>query len=148
MNQLRRPGFTILELVIVMSIMAVMASVSLPRISETMRRNRVNRAALVVAGDLQTAFSIAGRQRAPVRLTLNTSTLTYTIANRALGTVLRSRAFGATTEFRLTSVTFQPGQVDIFPSGISSAPLTVTVASGDYSRSVTASSAGFVRTPQ
>lgn len=145
---MRRPGFTILELVIVMSIMTVMASVSLPRIAETMRHNRVNRAAMVVAGDLQTAFSIAGRQRAPVRVTVNTGTLTYTIASRSLGTVLRSRAFGSTSEFKLTALTFSPAQIDIFPSGISTAALTVTVASGDYSRQVTASSAGFVRTAQ
>ena len=41
-----------------------------------------------------------------------------------------------------------PTTVDVLPNGIGSTALTVTVGQGDYSRSVTASSAGFVRLVQ
>lgn len=143
-----RRGFTILELVIVMSIMALMAAIAIPRIAETMRHNRVNRAAMIVAGDLQTAFSVAGRQRAPVSVSLNTSTLTYTIAVRSSGAAIRSRALGSTSEYKLTSLAFSPATINIFPTGISSAPITVTVTAGDYSRQVSASATGLVRTAQ
>ena len=35
--------------------------------------------------------------------------------------------------------------IDVFPSGIASAPLTVTIASGGWSRQITLSTAGQVR---
>jgi type IV fimbrial biogenesis protein FimT len=144
----RPRGFTILELVIVMSIMALMAAVAIPRIADTMRHNRVNRAAMLVAGDPQTAFSVAARQRAPVSVSLNSSTLTYTIAVRSTGTAIRSRSLGSTSAYNLSSVSFSPATINIFPTGISSAPITVTVTSGDYSRQVTASATGLVRSAQ
>ena len=131
-----------------MSIMGLMAAIAIPRIADTMRHNRVNRAAMLVAGDLQTAFSVAGRQRAPVRVSLNTSTLTYTIAVRSTSAAIRSRALGSTSAYSLTGITFSPSTIDIFPSGIASAPITVTVTAGDYSRQVTASATGLVRTAQ
>jgi prepilin-type N-terminal cleavage/methylation domain-containing protein len=148
MKEPGHPGFTILEVVIVMSIMAVTAAIALPRVADAIRHNRVNRAAMIVEGDLRTAFSVAGRQRAPVRLSLNTSTLTYTIADRLSGTTIRSRALGSTSEYKLSGISFSPAQIDIFPSGVSSGALTVTLTSGDYSQQVTASSVGFVRSAQ
>lgn len=131
-----------------MSIMALMAAIAIPKVADTIRHNKVNRAAMIVAGDLQTAFSVAGRQRAPVRISLNTTTKTYTIADRSSGTSIRSRALGSTSEYALSGISFSPTTIDIFPTGISSAALTVTVTSGDYSRQVTASRAGMVRLPQ
>lgn len=144
-NSGSKRGFTILELVIVMSIMALMAAIAIPKIADTMRHNRVNRAAMIVAGDLRTAFSVAARQRAPVRVTVNTGTVTYTISDRSTSSTIRSRALGATSEYKLSAISFSPSQIEIFPTGISSAPLTVTVTDGNYSRTVTASAAGLVR---
>ncbi len=131
-----------------MSIMALMAAVAIPKVADTIRHNKVNRAAMIVAGDLQTAFSVAARQRAPVRVSVNTTTKTYTIADRSSGTSIRSRALGSTSEYALSALTFSPATVDIFPTGISSSALTVTVTSGDYSRQVTATRVGMVRLPQ
>jgi hypothetical protein len=61
--------------------------------------------------------------------------------------VYRSRALGSTSEFKLSSITFSPTTVDFFPGGISSAALTVTVTGSGYSRTVTATTGGLVRTP-
>lgn len=141
-------GSTMFELVIVLIIMAVIVTVAIPKVADTIRHNRVNRAAMIVAGDLQTAFSVAARQRAPVQVSLNTTTLTYTIAVRSSGTAIRSRALGSTSEYKLSAVTFSQSPINIFPTGIASAPVIVTVTSGDYSRRVTASAAGFVRSAQ
>lgn len=131
-----------------MGIMALTAAIAIPRIADTMRHNRVNRAAMIVAGDLQTAFSVAGRQRAPVRISLNTSTLTYTIAVRSSSATIRSRALGSTSEYKLTAISFAPATIDIFPTGIASDTIAVTVTGGDFSRKVTASKAGMVRFAQ
>lgn len=150
MHQLNRQkrGYSIFELVIVLSILAVTAAIAIPRIANIMRHNRVNRAAMIVAGDLQTAFSVAGRQRAPVRISLNTSSLTYTIAVRSNSATIRSRALGATSEYKLSAISFAPAIIDIFPTGIASDTIAVIVTDGDFSRKVTASKAGMVRFAQ
>jgi hypothetical protein len=52
-------------------------------------------------------------------------------------------------DYSLTSLTSTSNTVDILPNGIGSTAFTVTLANGDYSRTVTASTAGFIRsTPQ
>jgi hypothetical protein len=92
---------------------------------------------------------MAGRQRAPVRLTFTSATKTYVFSDRATGTVLLTRILATGAEYSLTSLTSTANTVDILPNGIGSTAFTVTLASGDYSRTVTASTAGFVRsTPQ
>jgi hypothetical protein len=110
-----------------------------------MRHERVNRAAQVVVQDLQNGFAMAGRQRAPVRLTFTPSSKTYVFTDRASGTVLQTRVMGYGTEWQLSSLTSTVSPVDVLPNGIGSAPFSVTLTLGDYSRTVTASSAGFVR---
>lgn len=141
----RRAGFSLVELLIVMSILIVAVGVAIPRVSNSIQHSRVNRAITLLTGDLQSAFSLASRQRKPVTIAVNTSTLTYTIADKSTGTVIRERRLGSTSEYKLSSVAFSPSQVDVFPSGVSTGALTVTLASGDYSRQVTASTSGFVR---
>jgi type IV fimbrial biogenesis protein FimT len=135
-----------LELVIVMVIVGIMAALAAPAISTVMRHNRVNRAAAVITSDFQNAFAVAARQREPVRISADASTQSYQFTDRRTGTVLRTRTFyGSTSEYSLTSLNFHPATIDVFPNGVSSAVDTVDLADGDYSKRITASTAGFVR---
>lgn len=143
-----RQGFSLPEMLIVIVILGIMAAVVSPAISKVIRVQRVNKAAAIVAADLQNVFAMAGRQRAPVHLDGNASAKTYTFSDRKTGTVFQTRSLGSTSEYRLDSLVFNPQVVDMFPNGISSAPLVVTVATGNYRRTVTASTAGFVRVAQ
>jgi hypothetical protein len=52
---------------------------------------------------------------------------------------------GGDTEFGVTGLVFSTTTLDIFPSGVASAPLTVTISAGGYSRQVTMTTAGLVR---
>jgi type II secretion system protein H len=140
-----RKGFSLPELLIVVVILGIVASIATPAISKTIRHQRVNRAAAIVAADLQNVFAMAGRQRAPVHLVADASHKSYSFSDRKSGTVFQTRNLGSTSEYQIGTLTFAPDVVDMFPNGISSSPLTVTVGTGDYSRTITASTAGFVR---
>jgi type II secretion system protein H len=139
-------GFTILELMVVVSIVGILATMVGPAMSRIVRHQRVNRAATVIASDLQNAFAVAARQRQPVRIQADAPTRSYQFIDRKTGAVLRIRTFyGDTSEYRLTKLQFNPTTIDVFPSGISSQAVTIDLANGDYSKQITASTAGFVR---
>jgi prepilin-type N-terminal cleavage/methylation domain-containing protein len=139
-------GFSIFELIAVVAILGVLAAIAGPAMSRIVRHQRVNRAATVIASDLQNAFAVAARQRQPVRIQADATTRSYQFVDRKTGAVLRIRTFyGDTSEYRLTSLVFTPATIDVFPSGISSNAVTINLANGDYSKQITASTAGFVR---
>lgn len=141
-----KAGFSIIELIAVVAILGIMATVSSPAISRIIRHNRVNRAATVIASDLQNAFATAARSRQPVRIQADNVNRSYQFIDRRSGSVLRIRTFyGDTSEYRLSTLSFTPATLDVFPNGVSSAPLTIDLANGDYSKQITASTAGFVR---
>lgn len=151
----RASGFSMLEMLVVMLIIGVLVAIGVPKIGRIIQHERVNRAAQVLVQDLQNGFAMAGRQRAPVRLTFTPDTKTYVLSDRATGTVLQTRIMSQGSEYSLTGMSSYnaSGQlantVDILPNGIGSTEFTVTLTLNDYSRKVSASSAGFVRmTPQ
>ena len=144
--QQARRGFTIIELILVVSIMGILIGIAGPATSRIVRHNRVNRAAMVITADLQNAFAVAARQREPVRITANATTKSYQFVDRATDSVLRVRSFyGETSEYRLSTLNFNPATIDVFPNGVSSSPVIIDIANGDYSRRITASTAGFIR---
>ncbi|HET7612881.1 MAG TPA: prepilin-type N-terminal cleavage/methylation domain-containing protein [Gemmatimonadaceae bacterium] len=139
-------GFSMFELIAVVAILGILAAIAGPAMSRIVRHQRVNRAATVIASDLQNAFAVAARQRQPVRIQADATTRSYQFVDRKTGAVLRIRTFyGDTSEYRLTKLVFTPATIDVFPSGISSNAVTIDLANGDYSKQITASTAGFVR---
>ncbi|HEX6627449.1 MAG TPA: prepilin-type N-terminal cleavage/methylation domain-containing protein [Gemmatimonadaceae bacterium] len=141
-----RLGFSIMELMAVVVILGIMASFAGPALSRITRHQRVNRAATVIASDLQNAFAVAARQRQPVRIQADQNTRSYQFIDRKTGNVLRIRTFyGDTSEYRLGKLVFTPATVDVFPSGISSSQIVVDLGNGDYNKQITASTAGFIR---
>src|SRR5438045_20080 len=141
-----RPGFAIVELLVVVGFSGILAAIAGPAMSRIVRNQRANRAAMVIAADLQNAFAVAARQREPVRIQADAATRSYQFIDRKSGNILRIRTFyGDTSEYRLTQLVFTPATIDVFPSGISSAAVTVNLANGDYAKTITASTAGFIR---
>jgi prepilin-type N-terminal cleavage/methylation domain-containing protein len=141
----RRSGFSMVEMLLVLIIISLLVRITVVKTSRIMRHERVNRAAQVLVQDLQNGFAMAGRQRAPVRLTFTPATKTYVFSDRLSGTVYQTRVMNNQTEYQLSAMTPTVNTIDILPNGIGSTAFTVTVTLGDYSKTVSASSAGFIR---
>ena len=135
-----------IELLVAVAILGILATITAPAISRITRHQRVNRAAMVITADLQNAFAVAARQREPVRIQADAASRSYQFIDRSTGAVLRIRTFyGDTSEYKLSTLVFTPSTIDVFPSGISSSFVTIDLANGDYTKQITASTAGFIR---
>jgi prepilin-type N-terminal cleavage/methylation domain-containing protein len=146
---LTRRGFTMVEMGLTLTIIAIMAAMMVPKIGRVMQATRVNRTSAIVAADVEQAFTLAARYRRPMRLSCTCGTGTYTVADVSDGTVRLSRTLGQDQDLGSVTLTFTTnpagGTVDIFPSGVSSATLTARITSGISTRAVNASTAGHVR---
>jgi Tfp pilus assembly protein FimT len=144
-----RFGFSVIELIAIVAILGIMAAIAGPAMSRIVRHQRVNRATTLIASDLQNAFATAARSREPVRVQADNANRSYQFVDRKSGAVLKIRSFyGDTSEYKLSVLNFSPATLDVFPNGVSSAKLTIDLANGDYSKQITASTAGFVRVSQ
>jgi len=143
----RAAGYSLLELLIVVSLLGLATAMAFPTISRITTHSRVNQAAAVVSQDLSLALSAAARERKPMRVALGADRQSITVSDRVSGNVLSTRALGQGDVYRLDSVSFSVSPVDLFPSGFTSSALTVSLWAGGYSRRVTMSRAGWIRVP-
>jgi general secretion pathway protein H len=142
----RRHGFTILELLAVLVIGTVMMAVAAPGVSRGLTQTRVKRAAAVVAGDLQFAHSVAARQRVPIQVTvLQSSRIVRVHRGTSPDTVFSERRLDSTSEYPLSSLQANAASITIFPNGLSSGPLHLTLQAGADTREVTMNRSGQVR---
>jgi len=141
----RHNGFTLMELTTVIAFVGILAAIVSTRIAPVLTRTSAGQAISVVASDLELAVSIASRQRRPVRLSCDCAAGVYTITDRESGALLFRRVVGgASGGFGVTGLGFSD-TTDVFPSGVTSGALTVTVSAPGVSRQVTMSTGGFVR---
>jgi type II secretory pathway pseudopilin PulG len=138
------------EMVMAFTLIAIMTGMMIPKIAQAMRSNHVNRAIALVATDMEAAFTLAARQRKPVRIDCTCGTGGYTVADRA-GTVLLRRNVRGDSDWSVVTLTFAGGPptntlpVEIFPPGIGDKTLTVRITSGSSTRAVFVTTAGQVR---
>ena len=122
-----------------------MVGMTAPHVSRDISHSRVNSAARVVAGDLQNALSLAGRQRRPVRVVVDGSAKEIRLMDRVNGTLISRRALGDVSDFKLYSVSGSPATVDLLPHGVATASTIVILSAGGYSQRVTMTRGGYVR---
>ncbi len=139
-----RQGFTLLETIVVLVIVAILAALVVPMANDAISQSRVQNSANVIAGDLQLAFSLASRQRAPLRIVVDPSGRKYRITNRA-GTVIKERKVGDMSDLHVGSMSSTVSQLEVFPNGLSSGPIAITVALNGHTQTITMTRAGQVR---
>jgi prepilin-type N-terminal cleavage/methylation domain-containing protein len=137
-------GYTVIELLVVMIIISLVAGITYVRMRPSLERARVRGAASVLAGDLQYAQVMAARLRTPMVISMNTTALTYQIADRA-GAVYRARDLGTAGDYALGELQATPATLEVFPNAIAAQSATYTVGANGYRRRVTFSRAGQIR---
>ena len=140
-----RSGYTLLELMLVMVIIAILAAITYVRIAPALERARVRGAASVLATDLQYAQVLAARYRAPVLVEVDVTDREYRIVDLSRTTVYRLRRFGEDGEYDLGSFTASPASIQVFPNAIVDQSAEYTLGLNGYQRRVTFSRAGQVR---
>lgn len=134
-----------LELLIVMVVMVILASITYIRVAPTLERGRVRGAANVLAGDLQYAQLMAAKIGEPIVFIVDPAAKEYQIAERDGDSVYRLRRFGADGEYVLSEFTAVPTTVQLFPNAIVSQSATYTLGIGSYRRRVILTQAGQVK---
>jgi type II secretory pathway pseudopilin PulG len=139
-------GFTLIEAMIVLVIVATVIGALTPSVMEQIAHARANRAASVAAATLLEAQTLAGRGRTPVVVSFNQTARTITIALPApVSTVLSTRRFGLDSEFKLTVFAATQASVTVRPNGTANASVTLTLGGGGLTRQVRMTLAGQVR---
>ena len=141
----RRRGVTMVESVIVIVVFGTMLSIGLPRANAGIRQRRVMAASNALHSDMPVAFSLAARQRKPVKLTYDAASGELQVTNRAADTVFYRRALKNTSEYMLDSVTMTPATVQLLPNGVASSAFTIRLVNGSFVRQITVSRTGFSR---
>src|SRR5919109_1348248 len=83
------------------SVLALMVGMAAPAVAKDISPSRVNRAARVVAGDLEQALTLAGRQRRPVRVVFDGSAKEIRLVDRVSGNLISRRQLGDVSDYKL-----------------------------------------------
>jgi len=146
----RRTAFTLLEILIVLALIGIVAAISIRSVGDTIMRDRVNKVAAVVSTDIEQGFAIAARQRAPVRVLIDSATMTISFTERADTTLkYRTRSFKK-GDMALGWISASRTNLDILPSGLAADTLSLKLGiyskgNTTYSRTLRMTRAGQVR---
>lgn len=153
-----RRGFTILELIIVVAMMAALAAISLGKTSKLITGWRVTRASQAIREEMQAGFAIVGRNRKPVIVEFRTDSMIMTIRSRPdlLGktVIYRRRNLGLESEYKLSAnnlafstptTTLPVAAIEIYPPGLAADSLSVTITKQGSTRRVRMMRGGLVQ---
>ena len=139
-----RCGFTLIEMLIVLSILAIAAAIAGPRLNVLLGHQKVDRATQIVASDIRAAFTSAARGRVPVHVNFVFANRSYAITNRVTGDTIILRDM-STGDLGVASLNGSNAALDVFPSGIATSYDTISIGgAATYVRRVAVSRIGAV----
>jgi prepilin-type N-terminal cleavage/methylation domain-containing protein len=149
----RRAGFTLAEVLITMTLIGLLAAISVGRFSTVIAEGKVSRGAQSVGSAMQSAFDISARNRAPVRVNWSSDSVMLTVTNVTRTKIYRRVALGTIGEgigLRSSQVTFTPtAGIVVYPQGFATDSISVTFllkGSGSYGKRIRMTRAGLVQT--
>lgn len=142
MPELKRAGYTMVEILLVMLVMGIVAGIGYLRLGPAFERNKVRGAANVIATDIQLAQMLAVRQRQPMTFSVD-GDRTVRIKDRG-DSVYRERPMGDASDFGLEQLE-ATADIEFFPSGIAGGNTVVTLRRGNTTRQVSVTRTGQIR---
>jgi prepilin-type N-terminal cleavage/methylation domain-containing protein len=144
-----RPGFSLLEMLVVMAVMSVAATIMLPRMGGTLAAVRVQRASTLAAAHIRRAHSTAARQNRPVRLSIDSAQKVMRIRDVVNpGTIYAEQRFDASAENTVQRLVVSDTSLLIYPTGMVAKPLEVRLIAAKQSRLIRITRAGQIRIEQ
>jgi prepilin-type N-terminal cleavage/methylation domain-containing protein len=141
-----RAGVTLLELMVVVTIMGVVGAMSAGRVHALIAHQRITRAASSVQNDLEGAFATASRSRRPVRIAWDSAAAQLKITDRAGTKTYRHTNLGRDPYgLGFGAVVASTPVVEVFPSGLANDSLVVTITLENITKRVRMSRAGMVQ---
>jgi len=140
-----RAGFTLAEALVTVTIVGLLAAISVSRIGAIESHQRVSRASNSLQNSVQMAFALAVRNGHPVRFAWSSDSVKFKITNRGGDTTYRQVDLG-TDPFNFTSsnVSVSTTPLEIYPNGLASDTLAVTITASGVTKSMHVTRAGLV----
>lgn len=141
-----RRGFSMIELIVVLTLLSVITAMALGRTSSIMTGFRVTRAAQAFAEELQSGFALVGRNRKPLSFVWDTTNMELRIVDRN-NVVYRRRSFGPYSDYKLVSANITPSRstLEVYPPGLAADSLSVVFAKNGASRRIRMLRGGLVQ---
>lgn len=128
-----------------MIMVGIVSALSAGRIHSLMVQQRVARAATSLQSDLEAAFALAVRNRAPVRIAWNSTKRQMGVTDRAGTTFYRRTPLGTDYGLSASGVAFSKSPLEIYPNGLAEDTLKIVLTIETSTRSIRVSRAGMVR---
>jgi prepilin-type N-terminal cleavage/methylation domain-containing protein len=141
-----RRGFSILELITALVIIGVLASVSAGKVRDVMTQQRLYRASNNVQTNVEAAWALAARNRKPIRISWDSTNRQMKITDRAGTNTFRRTSFGQDPYGLMAgSIRFSTPMVEVFPDGLATDTLLITLSNFGVTKKVWVSRAGLVQ---
>ncbi len=141
-----RHGFTLLELMLVVTMICILATFSIGQTSRILTSWRVTRAAQAMGEEMQQAFALVGRNRKPVIIKFDTDSMTLFMKGRS-GTVYHRRYFGVNSEYNLSAsdLYFSTYTLEVYPPGLAADSLSIVISKPGTARRIRMLRGGLVQ---
>lgn len=135
-----------IEVMLVLSMLGIIASVSLGKLHDVIVQQRVLKAASAVQNTVENAFAIATRNRRPISITWDAATMQLTVTDQAGTTRFRSLSLGSDAySLPAGSVTLTENPIAVYPNGLAADSFSVNLSTPKTSKRVWISRAGLVK---
>ena len=127
-------------------IIAVGMTATIPRIGAVTNQTKVQRANQALQQDVQQAWAIAARNRAPTKLVFSSATMQLQITNLAGTTIYKRTSYGTGGGYGLTSTELKmaPTSITVFPNGLANDTVGFSIVRSSYSKKFWVNKSGMV----
>jgi len=141
-----RAGFTLIEAIVVLVLLGVLGSLAAPSVGRSLTNTRADRSTGAISADVESAFSLASRQRKPVLLQVDSVLKRIVIRDRATNKVLQSHSYGAReSSYSVTQLFLSKTNATVFPNGLTDGAFDINVRVNDEARTVRVTRSGLIR---